>query len=89
MSSTADKSGAGTWPSVLARLVVALVIAGVVTGVVGSLLITRSAGRALRSEIDQQNRSLSLSLARRVDDRIATRAATLQTVATRRSIESA
>lgn len=89
MSSAADPapdSSAG--PSVLARLVLAVVIAGVVTGVFGSWLITRSAGQALRSEIDRQNEGLSSNLARRLDDRILTRVSTLQTVATRRPIEA-
>lgn len=74
-------------PSVLARLVVAMVIAGVVTAALGSWLIGTSAGRALRSEIDDQNEGLTSSLARRLDDRILTRVNLLETIATRRQIE--
>ncbi|HEX2178913.1 MAG TPA: SpoIIE family protein phosphatase [Actinomycetota bacterium] len=77
----------GPGPSVLARLVVAMVIAGVVTGALGSWLIARSAGRALKSEIDLQNEALSTSLATRLDDRIDTRISILRTVATRAGIE--
>ncbi len=74
-------------PSVLARLVLAMVVAGLVTGVVGSWLIARSAGRALRSEIDHQNESLSSSLAKRLDDRILARVDTLRVMATRRDLQ--
>ncbi|HEU4869169.1 MAG TPA: SpoIIE family protein phosphatase [Actinomycetota bacterium] len=73
-------------PSVLARLVLAMVVAGLVTGVVGSWLIANSAGKALRSQIDRQNEAQALSLAKRLDDRIVTRANTLQVVATRTNI---
>lgn len=74
-------------PSVLARLVLAVVVAGVVTGGVGSWFIAHSAGRALRSEIDEQNAGIASSLARRLDDRILTRVNLLDTIATRRELE--
>jgi serine phosphatase RsbU (regulator of sigma subunit)/HAMP domain-containing protein len=87
VSSTVEPEPPGVGPSVLARLVVAMVIAGVVTGALGSWFIARSAGRALKSEIDLQNEGLSTSLASRLDDRIQTRINILQTVATRENLE--
>lgn len=85
---TADPlEGTSPGPSVLARLVLAMVVAGLITGVVGSWLIARSAGQALTSEIDDQNKAQAASLARRLDDLILTRVSTLQVVSTRQNLE--
>ncbi|MEX0791123.1 MAG: GAF domain-containing protein, partial [Actinomycetota bacterium] len=89
MSSTTSQGGADSQspgPSVLARLVLAVVVAGVITGVIGSWMIARSAGNALRSQIDRQNEGQATALAKRLDDHVLTRINMLQMVATREGI---